>query len=214
MATKEIKEGTTKKGGVNPSPPQTSRPRPPEGQDGNGPSAGQGQQGGQGSSWESLDAGKVAYGVFYTNGYSLKPLAIFESELHATKWLSEITHSADLCVCEIHDLAAIVWNSIDPSPKRDEPINESTDIDPVLLEDDNFENKLRDLVNHHSRENGSDTPDFILAQYLQSCLDSFDAAVSRREEWYGRKVGTDSGTVLVSEGIFDAITTGSPKKKD
>jgi len=89
-----------------------------------------------------------------------------------------------------------------------EPVNESTDIDPVVLEDNNFENKLRDLVNHHSRENGSDTPDFILAQYLQSCLNSFDAAVSRREEWYGRKVGSwqDGG------GLGGSVRT--PKEDD
>ncbi len=49
-----------------------------------------------------------------------------------------------------------------------------------------FEVELRTLINRYSRENGSDTPDFILAAYLFGCLNAFDVAVTRREGWYGR----------------------------
>ena len=42
-------------------------------------------------------------------------------------------------------------------------------------------------INRHSRENASDTPDFILAEYLVACLDAFDQAVRQREKWYGRR---------------------------
>lgn len=49
-----------------------------------------------------------------------------------------------------------------------------------------FHNELRSLLNRHSKENGSDTPDFILARYLSDCLAAWDAAVSSREKWYGR----------------------------
>lgn len=51
----------------------------------------------------------------------------------------------------------------------------------------NFKKELEDLINSYSKENGSDTPDFILAEYLNKCLEAFDATVSRREAWYGRK---------------------------
>ena len=51
-------------------------------------------------------------------------------------------------------------------------------------------NKLRkdieSVINKHSIENDSDTPDFILAEYLIGCLRTFDKATTRREEWYGR----------------------------
>ena len=47
-----------------------------------------------------------------------------------------------------------------------------------------FQEKLRDLINFESRENGSDTPDFILAQYLMSCLLTFDKTVRDRDRWY------------------------------
>ena len=46
---------------------------------------------------------------------------------------------------------------------------------------------IEQAINKHSIENGSDTPDFILAEYLTDCLRMFDKAVNKREEWYGRK---------------------------
>ena len=49
-----------------------------------------------------------------------------------------------------------------------------------------FRDKLKELINEYSRENGSDTPDFILAGYMDDCLAAFDAAVTAREKWYGR----------------------------
>ena len=48
-----------------------------------------------------------------------------------------------------------------------------------------FRKELEDLINSYSKENGSDTPDFILAEYLDDCLTFFDKAVSRRTKWYG-----------------------------
>ena len=50
-----------------------------------------------------------------------------------------------------------------------------------------FEKDIRDAINRHSQENLSNTPDFILACYLMDCMNAFDMAVNRREEWYGRK---------------------------
>ena len=44
--------------------------------------------------------------------------------------------------------------------------------------------EIEQAINKNSCENGSDTPDFILAEYLTDCLKTFDKAVVRREEWY------------------------------
>jgi len=44
-----------------------------------------------------------------------------------------------------------------------------------------FENELRDLINVHSQENGSDTADYILAQYLLHCLHAFNIATNQRD---------------------------------
>ena len=48
-----------------------------------------------------------------------------------------------------------------------------------------FEKELKYLINEHGKENGSDTPDFILAQYLLGCLDVFNTAVQQRDDWHG-----------------------------
>lgn len=45
--------------------------------------------------------------------------------------------------------------------------------------------ELTDLLNKHSKENESNTPDFILAKYLIGCLMAFNAAMIDRDSWYG-----------------------------
>lgn len=50
-----------------------------------------------------------------------------------------------------------------------------------------LENHIRRVLNCHSAENASDTPDFILAEYLIGCLNAYDQAVRSREKWYGRR---------------------------
>lgn len=65
------------------------------------------------------------------------------------------------------------------------------DINITLRENSKSDNKLtneiRKALNIHSAENGSNTPDFILAEYLTNCLKAFDKTVNRRERWYGRE---------------------------
>jgi hypothetical protein len=50
-----------------------------------------------------------------------------------------------------------------------------------------FEQELSSLINRYSQENASDTPDFILAQYLLGCLETFSKTVQARDTWYGFK---------------------------
>lgn len=49
-----------------------------------------------------------------------------------------------------------------------------------------FEKRLAALINEYSKENDSDTPNFILERYLNEVLKNFNAAVMDREQWYGR----------------------------
>jgi len=51
-----------------------------------------------------------------------------------------------------------------------------------------FRSELEQLINKYSLENGSDTPDFILTEYLQRCLENFDITVQQREQWYDRSI--------------------------
>lgn len=50
-----------------------------------------------------------------------------------------------------------------------------------------FENEIRAIINKYSKENDSDTPDFILATYLSGCLDAYSEAVKSRDKWYNFK---------------------------
>jgi hypothetical protein len=50
---------------------------------------------------------------------------------------------------------------------------------------ESFSSQLADLINWWSRESPSNTPDFILAQYLQDCLAAWNTATLARERWYG-----------------------------
>jgi len=46
-----------------------------------------------------------------------------------------------------------------------------------------FEKKLSDLINEYSLEGGSDTPDFILAGYMNDCLQAYNNAAKRKANW-------------------------------
>lgn len=52
-----------------------------------------------------------------------------------------------------------------------------------------FRKELEELINQHSKEGISDTPDFILASFLNGVLDVFDATVIERDRWHGWREG-------------------------
>lgn len=56
-----------------------------------------------------------------------------------------------------------------------------------MAKSNKFKKELVELINKHSIENGSDTPDFILAEYINGCLENFNTITLQREKWYGRK---------------------------
>lgn len=47
-----------------------------------------------------------------------------------------------------------------------------------------FRKELQILINLNSLENGSDTPDFVLAEYLTDCLETFDKATRARKKFW------------------------------
>ena len=53
-----------------------------------------------------------------------------------------------------------------------------------------FRKDLESLINKHSIENGSDTPDFMLAEYLLRCLAAYERVIAQREKWYEQKEET------------------------
>lgn len=52
-----------------------------------------------------------------------------------------------------------------------------------LKREESFRADLSALLNRYSRENGSDTPDFVLAKFVALALHAFDQAVLARDKW-------------------------------
>ncbi len=57
-----------------------------------------------------------------------------------------------------------------------------------------FRDKLKSLINEENIENGSNTPDFILREYLCDCLEAFDRAVVSRDRSHGQDTWINSIT--------------------
>lgn len=49
------------------------------------------------------------------------------------------------------------------------------------------------VINGNCVENASNTPDYILGEYLVNCLEAFHEINLRREIWYGKKLQIGSG---------------------
>lgn len=63
-----------------------------------------------------------------------------------------------------------------------------------------FEDELRDLINRKGEESQSNTPDYILATFLNRCLSAFNIAVFRREAHEGRD--KKLGVSMPSDGLL------------
>ena len=70
----------------------------------------------------------------------------------------------------------------------------------------NFKKELEQLINKHSIENGSNTPDFILAEYLWGCLLNYESIIACRNSWY-KSEKEDGYTVKFTHEIGVKIPT-------
>ena len=82
------------------------------------------------------------------------------------------------------------------------------------VSDDVFKDDLTRLINKHSMENNSNTPDYILAQYIHGCLLIFERAIQQRENWYGRDPRPKSKIKeqTMSDAVRQALPRGHPEK--
>lgn len=74
------------------------------------------------------------------------------------------------CGQDVYTKFAIVKNVEDPG---NQVVMPNLSVKP-LPDYDAFEADVQKLINHHSMENGSDTPDYILAAYLTAALKNYD----------------------------------------
>ena len=59
--------------------------------------------------------------------------------------------------------------------------------------------EIEQAINRNSAENGSNTPDFILAEYLIDCLSAFERCSMAREKWYGKSLSIGTPHVKILE---------------
>ena len=53
------------------------------------------------------------------------------------------------------------------------------------MNETSFRHELTSLLNRFSRENVSDTPDYLLADYMIRCLDAYEHITQARDAWHG-----------------------------
>jgi hypothetical protein len=61
-------------------------------------------------------------------------------------------------------------------------LNEALIKEEITSEVSNFKRELASVLNKYSRENLSNTPDYILAEYLNDCLNTFDKIIQLKEK--------------------------------
>ena len=52
------------------------------------------------------------------------------------------------------------------------------------LKYDEFVKELAAVINRYSMENRSNTPDYMLAEYMAGCLTVYENTISNRTEWF------------------------------
>jgi len=77
---------------------------------------------------------------------------------------------------------------------------------------DDFRKDIEEVINTHSKESISDTPDFILAKYLIDCLNAFDQAVLRRKAWFSTPEATKESIIPESTTVADLGQTSKELK--
>ena len=98
---------------------------------------------------------------------------------------------SDEVKAKLHD-SIEVSNAINGKQLKVEiPMSEANEVDGVIMCGDapDLRTELCELLNRYSRENISNTPDFILRDYLFDCLKAFERGVQLRDEFRsdGRK---------------------------
>ena len=73
-----------------------------------------------------------------------------------------------------------IGNSLKMNDKPDVPVKNEKDETELLK-------GITDLLNKTCSENASNTPDFILAEFLLDCLYAFNRSVNKRNKWYKKE---------------------------
>ncbi len=88
---------------------------------------------------------------------------------------SQADKTPDEVIGQCQELANDMYRDASPLPESKEYVRPG------------FDKELENLINRYSMEAGSNTPDFILVEYLTNSLNNFHLATRHRDNWYGGK---------------------------
>jgi hypothetical protein len=74
-----------------------------------------------------------------------------------------------------------------------------------------FQHELEGLINKHSLETRSNTPDFLLAAYLMQCLHAYEYLQLMRDGWHGRAPMIRNAVPLPASGPWSGGTSAVPR---
>jgi hypothetical protein len=69
------------------------------------------------------------------------------------------------------------------------------------------------VINRNSRENESNTPDFLLAEYLMGCLEAYERIHAANEKWYGKTLEIGSEQFISWEALTSQKHRKTPEEK-
>lgn len=121
-------------------------------------------------------------GLYYIRGLTIYPLA-------ARIYRISCTEEAKYQNVSLEELIDAELEKLKEEYLNKKPMNEKKHLNTMSA----FQEDLQHLINKYSLESGSDTPDFILAEYLTAHLKTFNVIVSKRDELTGKvkKIETD-----------------------
>lgn len=94
-----------------------------------------------------------------------------------------------LTVCMRDSGFELTYNGITIECKNGRVIEMNT----AGTEQTTFHQELKRLLNRYSMENGSDTPDYVLARFITTSLSNFDEAVTSRNKFHREGIIRDIG---------------------
>lgn len=108
------------------------------------------------------------------------------------------------------------FDLIAPWEEQPEPeshhFDESPPLTHSLADAPDFRSELCALINKHSMESGSNTPDFILGQFFTDVFMCFNKALRRRDEWYiGPVTQSVTGSNTAQQEDTSPVTTNAFK---
>lgn len=102
---------------------------------------------------------------------------------------SQTDKTPDEVIQQCVELASDMFKDASPLPESKEYVRPG------------FNKELEGLINRYSKEAGSNTPDYILVEFIKNSMENFHHATRLRDNWYGgkRSVINDQAEMWESE---------------